>query len=182
MGIRLTILSIFLVLLPQFMTASEHGMQLSLNKEVCAPGDVVELHASMERSEYAEFELKLPKIETLHLVTQQQSPISYSSGFYRQSAVWVFQPKRSGEIEWTGIRAILKNGANETEYTLPPLTLKVTPYPTAEDSLTLEPLPEDEDTAGSPRLPVWLTALCIAGILAVLYRGLRLKLTKEVQA
>jgi hypothetical protein len=181
MNIRFTIISICLLLLPQFLTASEHGIQLSLSREVCAPGDVVELHAKMTRSDYAEFELKLPKIETLHLVTQQQSPISYSKGFYWQSAVWIFQPKRSGNIEWTGIRAILKKGEIETEYALPPLSLKVTPYPTTEDSLSLEPPPENEDTAESTQLSVWLTALCFAGILAILYCVLRLKFKKEVQ-
>lgn len=179
MSIRFAMLSICLVLLPQWLTASAHGIQLSLSREVCAPGDVVELHAKMTRRDYAEFELKLPKIETLHLVAQQQTPISYREGFYRQSAVWVFQPVRSGDIEWTGIRAILKNGDQEAKYSLPPLQLKVIPYPPSEESPSLEPLPNGAETADSDHYLIWLSALCFVGILAILYGGLRIKRKKE---
>jgi hypothetical protein len=180
MGIRFFIMGVCLTLFPLLLNASEHGIQLSLNKKLCAPGDVIELHAQMTRSDYAEFELKLPKVESLHLVTQEQSPISYSKGLYKQSAIWVFQPKHSGDIEWTGIRVMLKQGESEIEYTLPPLALKVIPYPTAEDSLNLEPLPDREEATIQARHPIWLYALCFIGALLILYSGLRLERRKKV--
>ncbi|MGB0743910.1 MAG: hypothetical protein ACPGSB_05225 [Opitutales bacterium] len=182
MCIRFFIVSICLSLLPQFLTASEHSLQLSLSKEVCAPGDVIELHAVMSRSDYAEFELKIPKVDALHLVTQQYGPIKYSKGFYRQNAIWVFQPLRSGHIEWTGIRAILKKGETETEHALPPLSLRVIPYQTTVDSLNLEPLQEVADPADSTQLPLWVYAVCLTGILITLYCALQRKLRKEIKA
>ncbi|WPJ95673.1 hypothetical protein SH580_19835 [Coraliomargarita algicola] len=162
--------------LPLHMQASQpHGIVLSLSPTECHPGDLVELHAQMTRSDYAEFELKLPKMPALHFVAQQQSPITYSQGFYRQSAVWIFQPTRSGKIEWSGIHARLEQGAHESEHTLAPLTLEVLPYASTEDPLTPEPLPADSEANEARQTPLWLYLLIVLGGIGILYYALRPK-------
>jgi len=177
----LSIISLWLALSPlTCLSAGEHGIQLTLNQSECFPGDVIELHAQMTRSDYAEFELKLPKIEALHFVTQQQSPITYSKGFYWQSGVWVFQPIRAGSIEWQGIRAILKQGANVTEYELPALQLEVLAYPSSVDSLTPEPLPLNLETNEAVQSPVWRYILLAAGGCSILYFALRQNSKKTI--
>jgi len=155
------------------LSASEHGIELTLSQTECSPGDVIELHAEMTRSDYAEFELKLPKNEALHFVTEQRSPINYSKGFYRQSAVWVFQPVRSGTIEWSGIRAVIKQGEKATEYELPPLQLEVRAYPSKEDSLKPERLPIITQRHEQANHYVWLAALLGVLGLGILYYSLR---------
>ncbi|MGZ0654970.1 hypothetical protein ACWPKS_05125 [Coraliomargarita sp. W4R72] len=176
MRIWLYIFSLCLTLSPICMLAnSEHGIVLTLSQTECYPGDVIELHAQMTRADYAEFELKLPKVAALHFVAQQQSPITYSKGFYWQSAVWIFQPVRSGSIEWSGIRAQLKHGEIETEYELPPLKLEVSPYAITEDDATPEALPLDSELNTDGQHPLWLYLLIGIGGLGILYSALRLQ-------
>lgn len=155
------------------LAKSEHGITLTLSQTECYPGDLFELHAEMTRADYAEFELKLPKLAALHFVAQQQSPITYSKGIYWQNAVWIFQPLRAGSIEWIGIRAQVKQGEIENEYELPPLQLEVLSYANTEDAPTPEALPLDSEfkAAGQPSL--WLYLLLTAGGLGILYYALR---------
>lgn len=174
MRIWLFTLSLCLALTPFTLSAkSDHGIVLTLSQTECKPGDVIELRAQMTRSDYAEFELKLPKIEALHFVTQQQSPIQYSKGFYWQSCVWIFQPIHSGSIEWQGIRALIKQGEDETEYELPPLQLTVLPYANTADSLDPEPLPATITSPSAEPRPFWIYLLIGTGALAILYFALR---------
>ncbi|MGZ0709604.1 hypothetical protein ACWPKO_14845 [Coraliomargarita sp. W4R53] len=173
MRIWLYIFSLCLTLSPICVRAnSEHGIVLTLSQTECYPGDVIELHAQMTRADYAEFELKLPKVAALHFVAQQQSPITYSKGFYWQSAVWIFQPVRSGSIEWSGIRAQIQQGEIETEYELSTLKLEVLPYAITVDDATPEALPLDSEFNTTGQHPLWLYLLIGIGIL---YYALRLQ-------
>jgi hypothetical protein len=174
MRIMLSIISLCFALTPLALFAgNDHGIVITLSQTICKPGDVIELRAQMTRSDYAEFELKLPKIDALHFVTQQQSPIQYSKGLYRQSSVWIFQPIQSGLIEWQGIRALIKQGEHETEYELPSMKLMVSPYTSSDDSFRPEPLPATITNQSPQTRPLWLYLLFGLGAIAILYLALR---------
>ena len=176
MRVWLRILSVLLTLSSiHRLAADEHGIVLTLSPSECQAGDVIELHARMTRSDYAEFELKLPKIEALHFVAYQQSPITYSKGFYSQSAVWVFQPTRSGDIEWDSIRALIKQGEQSREFKLPALRLSVLPYTDTEDLTTPELLPEEPKNSSSERSFLWRFIWIGIGCLTILCFTLKRK-------
>lgn len=160
---------LFVALLPVALFA---GIELSLSRSSCQPGDIVELHAVSSFEELTSFELKLPRHEALHLVAHQRQPVNYVDGVYSQKSIWVLQPMRSGQIEFSGIQAIVTREEGSTELELPSQTIEVVGYAGVDASLTAEQLPD-----GMPRNESTVTvgflllfALVVAVVAAWLFK------------
>lgn len=138
----LTLLRTCLLWLPLWAIASEESaVEWTLTPTDCSPGDLVELHARMTRPGFSELEVKLPKINGLHLVADRLGAVAYDQGIYTQEATWLMQPTRAGVIELKGIKATMKNWEDITEFELPALALNVRSHGMTEDSFIPEPLP-----------------------------------------
>lgn len=152
-----------LLLLPLFCFA---GIELSLSKTQCQPGDVIELHAVSSFDDLVTYEIKLPQHEALHLVAHQRQPVDYADGDYRKKDVWVLQPVRSGEIELSGIKAFVQKGGVVSELDLPKQVIDVQPYAAARDDFTPEALPDVEEVElGASRFLILL--LILGGVVVV---------------
>lgn len=119
-----------------------------LEPSTCRPGDLVRLHAQMESPHYAEFNLKIPRNNALYRVTQNQQPITYEQGVYRQQSTWVLQPMQPGNIELGRIIAEIQIGSQTTEQELSSPTLIVVAYPEPTDSMAPLLLETASDTPG----------------------------------
>ena len=169
----LFIFSIFLFIASPLATATSN-IQLTLSPSSSYPGDLIELQAKRVHANFAEFEIKLPKHNALHLVSKQKIPVCYENGLYTQIITWTLQPTQAGSIEINDIKAILKQGNLETEYTLPSQTLTVQSYAINEDSLTPEPITLTQSTSTPP---FWLFAIIALGIILLI--AIKIKLSPK---
>ncbi|MGJ8638794.1 MAG: hypothetical protein ACSHYA_05330 [Opitutaceae bacterium] len=149
------------------------NLKVWLEPTACLPGDVVELHAELSSEAFAEFELKVPKNESLHFVNQHSLPTDYDGARYVQKTIWTLQSVTSGTVELKDIVAIIHKDGTINEHTLATQTLKVGAYDSIEDANTPLPLPaataRGEDAKHSLALFV-LAAITIAGVIYFLAR------------
>lgn len=135
----LSMSGILVLMLPFSAFAS---IDLSLSSKSCLPGDLIELRAESSFKELTQFELKFPKLDSVHIVAHERQPLRYEQGTYRQKDVWLFQPVEPGKIGFEGLKAVLQEGAESSEWafeTLPVLT--VSSYPESNDGVSAEQLP-----------------------------------------
>ncbi|MGD9419668.1 MAG: hypothetical protein Q7R22_012080 [Verrucomicrobiota bacterium JB025] len=149
-------------------------VNLHLAPTECRPGDVVTLTATLSSPELAEFELKLPKNDALHLASREQLPVTYQHGTYTQKSIWLLQPVRSGTITLDGLTATITRAGQSTDLPLPPQTLTVASYPTTTLPETPLPLPQSP-APGTHTLLITTTTLVVVAILTALALRLRRK-------
>jgi hypothetical protein len=152
--------------------AASAGIDLTLSPANSRPGDVVELRASMEQADYANFELKLPQHADLYLVDRQRQPVEYVDGQYRQESLWLLQPTRSGTIRVTGIQAVLHQQDGPVTLDLPELSIEVERYISADDSFYPEPWP---DALEPPERVFFTDFLLIVGVIVLALLALRFR-------
>lgn len=129
------------ICLPTFLKATD--LKVWLETTSCRPGDLIELHAELEKSDFAEFSIQIPKHKALYFVSKQSLPTNYNGETYLQKTIWQLQAMQPGNIELTGILATIQTGAVTHEQIIEPLSLTVTPYKTTEDVNAPLPLPDD---------------------------------------
>ncbi|MEP4079901.1 hypothetical protein [Haloferula sp.] len=124
---------------------AQDGVRAEVIPSQVQPGDLFELKVSMERPEYAKFELQVPGHDHLHRVDVESIPVRLEDGFYRQQETWLLQADSSGEFLIEGATLVLDTGKGVEELTLPAMKVEVLPY--SEIDKTSEPLELPEAAA-----------------------------------
>eukprot|EP00919_Chromeraceae_sp_WS-2016_P039431 GHVR01094034.1.p1 GENE.GHVR01094034.1~~GHVR01094034.1.p1 ORF type:complete len:255 (-),score=9.92 GHVR01094034.1:344-1108(-) len=149
---------------------ADAGIELSIEPETCAPGDIIHLTAQMKRADYAELALKIPTHPSLHFVAQASSPITYTNGRYSQTTTWTLQPVRSDKIELANIIAEIKQGEHIETVKLPTLSIIAQPDAEQTDNDTPMQLPAALGTVSLPSTTWLITAFLI--LLALTISGI----------
>lgn len=156
------------LLLGSVALLSAADIELRLNADSYAPGDLIELHAEMRRADYGEFTLHIPKHPKLHFVSHTPEPIRYQAGEYVQRAVWRFQPVTAGEFVLSPIKASLKVGAEEAEeLTLAPVSIAVQSVGALDLSDEMAALPTDATVLSVRRHFALLVVILLVVIIAL---------------
>ena len=129
------------LLLPLLLQAKVPDLHVWLEPTICGPGDIVELHAQMEATEFAEFDLQIPKHDSLVLIDQHRTPVAYLSGTYTMKSTWTFQPIEPGAMQIEGIRATIQRGEQSSVESVATLLLQVETGSVTTDSEDPLPLP-----------------------------------------
>lgn len=140
---------------------ADAGIELSIEPETCAPGDIIQLTAKMKRADYAELALKIPAHPSLHFVAQTSSPITYTNGLYAQTTTWTLQPVRSDRIELANIIAEIKQGERVETVKLPTLSVVALPDPAQTDNDAPMQLPLTSEAVETPSTKWLITVFLI---------------------
>lgn len=159
------------------------GIDLSLSSKSCLPGDMIELRAESSFDELTHFELSFPSLDSVHVVAHQRQPLRYEQGMYRQQDVWLFQPVAPGEIGFEGLKALLQQGIEESEWTFEALpVLTVLPYPESNDGAAAEQLPgASVVTVPATNWLIWLLGIVLS-VSVIVSVGLLLRKKPVVEA
>ena len=152
---------------------ADERITLSFDESVCFPGDLVELRAEAIFESYQTFELLFPKNPNFHVVARRQEPTLLHDNSFAQTEVWVLQPKTSGSLELSALRAQIHSGDSSEEIALSPITLQVKEYKnldTAEFRPEAFPTPPNEIESFASITSVIVFGIILITALVLIFR------------